>query len=424
MKKYKIAVIGLGYVGLPLANEFGKHMPTTGFDINNKRINQLNQKIDITNEISYEDFDKSLYLKFTNNIKDLKGCNVFIITVPTPTNEDNSPNLNFILKATELVSSVIEKGNIIIYESTVFPGCTEDYCVPIIEKATNFKLNIDFYVGYSPERINPADKINKLPNIVKITSGSTNEIAKEIYNLYSLIITAGVFQAPSIKVAEASKAIENAQRDLNISFMNEIALIFDKLGINTNDVIEAASTKWNFLKFEPGLVGGHCIGVDPYYLTYIAEKNNYYPEVILSGRRVNERIGDFVAQKVIKLINKQRILTDNISILILGFSFKENCPDFRNTGVYKLYKALIEYNVKVDIYDPVVDHADVFEEYKINLIKTLEVAKYDAIIIAVGHTHFLNLNFNSLKKQSSSIIFDVKSFIKKNKLNFSVDSEL
>jgi UDP-N-acetyl-D-galactosamine dehydrogenase len=263
-----------------------------------------------------------------------------------------------------------------------------------------------------------------LPNIVKVTSGSTSEIAKEITSLYSLIITAGVFQAPSIKVAEASKAIENAQRDLNISFMNEIALIFDKLGINTNDVIEAASTKWNFLKFEPGLVGGHCIGVDPYYLTYIAEKNNYYPEVILSGRRVNERIGDFVAQKVIKLINKRRILADDFSILILGFSFKENCPDFRNTGVYKLYKALIDYNVKVDIYDPVVDHTDVFEEYKISLIKTLEVGKYDAIIIAVGHNHFLNLNFSSLKKQPDSIVFDVKSFIRKNKLNFSVDSEL
>jgi UDP-N-acetyl-D-galactosamine dehydrogenase len=424
MKENKIAVIGLGYVGLPLANEFGKYFQTIGYDINEKRIADLKFSIDITNELTAEDFENSKFLSFTSEINEISKCNIYIITVPTPTKDDNSPDLSYIESATELVSKVMSKGDIVIYESTVYPGCTEDFCVPILEKRTKFTFNVDFFVGYSPERINPADKNNKLSNIVKITSGSTHDISVIIADLYSVIIKAGIYKAPSIKVAEAAKAIENAQRDLNISFMNEIALIFDRLGINTRDVIEAASTKWNFLKFEPGLVGGHCIGVDPYYLTYISEKNNYYPEVILSGRRVNERIGEFVAQKVVKILSKKKIQIHTYSVLILGFSFKENCPDYRNTGVYKLFKAFLDFGINPDIFDPIVDREEVYHEYGLKLLEGKDLKKYDAIIIAVSHEYFKNIDFNNLKKNDNSIIFDIKGFINKNKLNYFVDSEL
>ena len=419
-----IAIIGLGYVGLPLAIEFGKKRTTYGFDINNKRILELNECIDTTQEVCESDFEQAKNLIFTNNIQDLKKCKYFIITVPTPINDDKTPDLSFIISVTESLSKIIKKGSVLIYESTVFPGCTEDICIPIINKISGFKLNEEFFVGYSPERINPGDKNNKLTSIVKVTSGSNPEIAIEIDNLYKSIITAGTHMASSIKVAEASKAIENAQRDLNISFMNEIAIIFDKLSINTNEVLEAAGTKWNFLKYQPGLVGGHCIGVDPYYLTHIAAKNDYYPEVILSGRRINENMGKFIAEKIVRLLIKQSFPVSNSNVLILGFSFKENCSDIRNTGVYKLYKNLLEYRTNITIHDPNVSEEEVFEEYGIKLKKDISKMKFDAIIIAVPHNVFLNYDFNDFKSKKESILFDVKSLVKRNNLNFIVNGEL
>ena len=421
----KIAVIGLGYVGLPLAIEFGKKYKTLGFDINSSRIDELKKCQDRTNEADLNELrhvtglakiNLNLGLIFSDSVNDLRECNVYIVTVPTPIDRYKTPDLIPLLKASEMLGRVIKKGDIIIYESTVYPGCTEEDCVPVLEKFSNLKFNQDFYCGYSPERINPGDKINTLTKIKKVTSGSTPEVAEIIDNMYKSIIQAGTHKAPSIKVAEASKAIENAQRDVNISFINELALIFDKIGIDTNDVLDAASTKWNFLNYKPGLVGGHCIGVDPYYLAYKAESLGYYPQVILSGRRVNDNMGIFVANKVIKLLAASNHMITSSKVLILGVTFKENCPDIRNSKVISIIEELRQFNIKIDIFDPHADKFEVNEEYRIQLLDKIN-SKYDAIVLAVAHDEFLNYNFNNLKNSKDSIIFDIKGLLERNIVN-------
>lgn len=417
LKDKKIAVIGLGYVGLPLAIEFGKKYRVLGFDINQNRINELSIGHDKTNEadlvglklaMSFNSDEKGL--TFSSSIEDLNKFNVFIVTVPTPIDQFKAPDLTPLLKASEMLGKILKPNDIVIYESTVYPGCTEDDCVPVLERFSTLKFNKDFFCGYSPERINPGDKINTLTKIKKVTSGSTPEIAEIVNDLYLSIIEAGTHKAPSLKVAEASKAIENAQRDINISFVNELALIFDRMGIDTSDVIEAAGTKWNFLKYSPGLVGGHCIGVDPYYLAHKAESLGYHPQVILSGRRVNDNMGMFVANKVIKLLIQKGHKISDSNALILGITFKENCPDIRNSKVIDIYKELIQFNINVDVYDPHADHHEVKEEYGINLISKIE-KKYQSIILAVSHNEFLKLDLRTLCLNNNSVIFDTKSFI-------------
>ena len=382
-----IGIIGLGYVGLPLAVEFGKKHKTIGFDIDKSRINKLKNYIDETFELDKNQIKESVNLVFSDNIDDLRACNFYIITVPTPIDKYNSPNLKPLLNATKMTAQLLSKGDIVIYESTVYPGCTEEECVPILEKESGLVFNKDFYCGYSPERINPGDKLNTLTNIVKVTSGSCKKTAKIVDDLYSEIIDAGTYLASSIKVAEASKAIENAQRDINISFVNELALIFEKMNIDTLDVIEAAGTKWNFLKYKPGLVGGHCIGVDPYYLAFKSESLGYYPEVILSGRKINDNMALFVSQKLVKLLLKKDIELKNSNVLILGFTFKENCPDTRNTKVIDIVKSLNQYKINVSVYDPYANFDNVKKEYGIELISKLDL-KYDGIILAVAHDEF------------------------------------
>jgi len=411
---HKIAIIGLGYVGLPLAIEFGKKYKTIGFDININRIQALQHGNDHTQEADLQGLQevtsKQDGLSFSNNIEDIKQSNVFIVTVPTPIDQFKAPDLKPLLKASEMIGTVLKKNDIVIYESTVYPGCTEEDCVPILEKTSGLTFNLDFFCGYSPERINPGDKVNTLTKIKKVTSGSTPEIATVVDDLYKSIITAGTHKAPSIKVAEASKAIENAQRDVNISFVNELALIFDRIGIDTNDVIEAAATKWNFLKYKPGLVGGHCIGVDPYYLAHKAESLGYHPQVILSGRRVNDNMGMFVANKVIKLMIKKGHKIDGSKALILGITFKENCPDIRNSRVIDIYKELIQFGVQVDMYDPHADKEEVKKEYGVDLNDAV-VEQYDALILAVAHDAFLKLDYQQLKNGYKAIIFDTKAFL-------------
>jgi UDP-N-acetyl-D-galactosamine dehydrogenase len=415
----KIAIIGLGYVGLPLAIEFGKKYRTIGFDINKTRIQELNLGKDRTNEADIQQLialtkntsiDKNNGLIFTSTITELNSCNVFIVTVPTPIDQFKAPDLSPLLKASKMLGSILKKGDIVIYESTVYPGCTEEDCVPVLELESGLKFNIDFFCGYSPERINPGDKINTLTKIKKVTSGSTPEIAEIIDLLYRSIIIAGTHKAPSLKVAEASKAIENAQRDINISFVNELALIFERMGIDTSDVIDAAGTKWNFLKYKPGLVGGHCIGVDPYYLAHKAESLGYHPQVILSGRRVNDMMGMFVANKVVKLLIKKEHKVNASKALILGVTFKENCPDIRNSKVIDIYNELQQYGINVDVYDPYADINEVEEEYKIKLITKISET-YDAIILAVSHDEFLKINLKNIIKGKNSVIFDIKSFL-------------
>ncbi len=421
LKDKKIAIIGLGYVGLPLAIEFGKKYKVLGFDINKLRIEELSSGKDKTNEADISELlsavdlartNSDLGLSFSSNYEDLKSFNVYIVTVPTPINQFKAPDLRPLLRASEMLGSLLNKGDIVIYESTVYPGCTEEDCVPVLEKYSGLNFNQDFYCGYSPERINPGDKINTLTKIKKVTSGSTDEIADVVDQLYKSIITAGTHKAPSIKVAEASKAIENAQRDVNISFVNELALIFDRMGIDTDDVLEAAGTKWNFLKYKPGLVGGHCIGVDPYYLAHKAESLGYHPQVILSGRRVNDNMGMFVANKVVKLLISNNHIISKSKALILGFTFKENCPDIRNSKVIDIYNELNQYNIEVDVYDPYADSYEVNEEYGISLIKKIS-KKYEAIILAVSHKDFLNLDIKSICSGKSSVVFDIKSFLDK-----------
>lgn len=413
IKNKKIGIIGLGYVGLPLAVEFGKKYQTIGFDINKERVIELGKGDDVTCEVSTTDLNEVFqngFLTISSNIEDLKVCNVFIVTVPTPIDQFKAPDLRPLLTASKMLGTILKKGDVVIYESTVYPGCTEDDCAPVLEKYSGLVYNKDFYCGYSPERINPGDKINTLTKIKKVTSGSNPRIAKIVDELYKSIIIAGTHLAPSIKVAEASKSIENAQRDVNISFVNELALIFDRMNIDTNDVLEAAGTKWNFLKFSPGLVGGHCIGVDPYYLAYKAQSLGYHPEVILSGRRVNDNMGMFVANKVIKLLIQKGEKVKDTNILILGISFKENCPDIRNSRVIDIVNELIQFGVRPDVYDPVVDYYKVEKEYSISLVKSIS-KKYNAIILAVAHDIFLSLDIQSLKFDSKSVIFDTKSFL-------------
>jgi UDP-N-acetyl-D-galactosamine dehydrogenase len=407
--KQNIAIIGLGYVGLPLAVEFGKNFNVIGFDIDKKRIEELNNGIDKTLESNFDQIKSSKGLKFSNNIDDLFESNIFIITVPTPIDDFKAPDLKPLLKASEMIGKILKKGDLVIYESTVYPGCTEEDCVPVLENMSGLKYNVDFFCGYSPERINPGDKVNTLVKIKKVTSGSNSEIAEVVDLLYRSIIKAGTHKAPSIKVAEASKAIENAQRDINISFVNELALIFDKMGIDTQDVLDAAATKWNFLKYKPGLVGGHCIGVDPYYLAHKSESLGYYPQVILSGRRVNDNMGIFVANKVVKLMIQKGNSIKGGTVLILGVTFKENCPDIRNSKVKDIYNELKQFDLNVDVYDQHANKEEVYEEYGIRLIDKL--GKYSAIVIAVAHDEFLSLNYETLKKEHNSIVYDLKSFI-------------
>jgi UDP-N-acetyl-D-galactosamine dehydrogenase len=420
----KIAIIGLGYVGLPLAIEFGKKYSVVGFDINKNRIHELNEGKDKTNEADLDGLriamelkrsSNELGLEFSSDISRLKTCNIFIVTVPTPIDKFKAPDLTPLLKASEMIASVLKKGDIVIYESTVYPGCTEEDCVPVLEKHSGLKFNIDFFCGYSPERINPGDKVNTLTKIKKVTSGSTSEIADIVDNLYKSIIEAGTHKAPSLKVAEASKAIENAQRDVNISFVNELALIFDKMGIDTHDVLDAAGSKWNFLKYKPGLVGGHCIGVDPYYLAHKAERLGYHPQVILSGRRVNDNMGLFVANKVVKLMIQKGIAIKGAKALVLGVTFKENCPDIRNSKVADIYNELIQFGLDVDVYDPHADVKEVSHEYGISLVAT--PIKYDAVILAVAHDEFIHINLSEFKNSENCVVFDTKSILDRNQID-------
>lgn len=420
MKEFKIAVIGLGYVGLPLAIEFGKKYKVLGFDINKERIEELQRGVDHTLEADLQGLSESTSLRknnpeqglsFSSNEADLNDYNTYIVTVPTPINNFNMPDLNPLIRASEMLGRVISKGDIAIYESTTYPGCTEEDCVPVIEKVSGLKFNQDFFAGYSPERINPGDKINTLTKIKKVTSGSTPEIADRVNDLYASIITVGTHKAPSIKVAEASKIIENAQRDVNISFVNELALIFDKVGIDTNDVIDAAATKWNFLKYRPGLVGGHCISVDPYYLASKAESLGYVPQVILSGRHVNNSIAPFIANKVLKLMIQKIHSIKGSNVLILGVTFKENCPDIRNTKVVDIYRELCEFGLNVDIYDPWASKEEVKHEYGIDILNDYNPAKkYEAILLAVAHDEFKDINFEDYYK-SGTVVFDAKAVI-------------
>lgn len=419
LKEKQIAIIGLGYVGLPLAIEFGKKYTVLGFDINKARIEELSGGKDRTKEadldgmkeaMNYYEDGKGIGLRFSHDTSDLKTCNVFIVTVPTPIDKFKAPDLTPLIKASEILGKVLKNGDIVIYESTVYPGCTEEDCVPVLEKFSGMKFNSDFFCGYSPERINPGDRVNTITKIKKVTSGSTPEIANIVDGLYASIITAGTHKAPSLKVAEASKAIENAQRDVNISFVNELALIFERMGIDTTDVIEAAGTKWNFLKYRPGLVGGHCIGVDPYYLAHKAESLGYHPQVILSGRRVNDMMGMFVANKVVKLMIKKGHKINLSSALILGITFKEDCPDIRNSKVIDIYRELFQFGIQVDVFDPNADKYEVEEEYGVNLIDKIS-STYEAIILAVSHKEFQALDFKSMCSDSNTVIFDTKSFL-------------
>ena len=408
----KIAIIGLGYVGLPLAVEFGKKYSVLGFDINQIRIDELKSGYDRTQEMNRDELKSLQHLTFSTDQEQLNTCNIFIVTVPTPIDKYKKPDLTPLLSASRTLGKFLKKNDVVIYESTVYPGCTEEDCVPVLEKESGLRFNQNFFCGYSPERINPGDKINTLTKIKKVTSGSTPEIADFVDDLYGSIIEAGTYKATSLKVAEASKAIENAQRDVNISFVNELALIFDKMGIDTSEVLEAAGTKWNFLKFKPGLVGGHCIGVDPYYLLHKSESLGYYPQVILSGRRVNDNMGIFVANKLIKLLIKKGHKIEGSKVLILGITFKENCPDIRNSRVIDVYQELKEFGVDVDVYDPWASKQEVKDEYDITLLDNLG-DKYDGILLAVSHDEFKSLNLENFKN-TNAVIFDIKGIYDKN----------
>lgn len=414
----KICVVGLGYVGLPLAVAFSrKFNQVFGFEINKARVLDLKNNIDKTREVSEEELNNaSQQLHYTSEIDDINDCNIFIVTVPTPITKSKTPDLNPLISATKIIGSILKKGDYVIYESTVYPGCTQEICIPILEEKSSLKLNNDFKVGYSPERIVPGDKEKTLTKITKVVSGSDDEATDFIHDLYAEIIDAGVFKAESIQVAEACKAIENAQRDLNISFMNELAIIFDKLNIDTLSVIEAAATKWNFLPYKPGLVGGHCISVDPYYLTFKAQSVGYHPEVILSGRRINDMMSTLVANKLIKMMIESELQLKGASILILGITFKENCPDIRNSKVIDVYNELKQFGFAIDVYDYEANPDEVLEEFGLNTIKSIE-KKYDGILISVPHKKFLELDYNKLKKNESSIIFDLKGLLPRNLVN-------
>jgi UDP-N-acetyl-D-galactosamine dehydrogenase len=414
LSNVKLAIIGLGYVGLPLAVEFGKIRPVLGFDINLKRISQLKEGLDLTQETEPEELQAATHLNFITNADELRACNCFIVTVPTPIDSYKRPDLGPLIKASETVGKVLKAGDIVIYESTVYPGCTEEDCVPVLEKFSGLKFNQDFFCGYSPERINPGDKGHRLPTIRKVTSGSTPAVAEGVDQLYKQIITAGTYKASSIKVAEAAKVIENTQRDVNIALMNELSLIFNKLGIDTLEVLQAAGTKWNFLPFRPGLVGGHCIGVDPYYLTHKAQEVGYLPEVILAGRRINDRMASHVAGETVKLMLHKGLPVLGSKVLVLGLTFKENCPDVRNTKVVDIVKALLAYNTQVDVYDPWIDVQEAEHEYGMQCLKQApSQGQYAAIILAVGHHQFIELGEHGIKAfgQPNAVLYDVKSIL-------------
>lgn len=422
LENTKIAIIGLGYVGLPLAVEFGKLYATVGFDINAQRISELNDGIDNTLEVESDELKTSLKLSFTDQLNEIKDCNCYIVTVPTPVDKHRQPDLSPLRGASKTIAAVISKGDTVIYESTVYPGATEEACIPIVEAESGLKFNQDFYAGYSPERINPGDKEHRVTTIRKVTSGSTPEVADYVDSLYASIITAGTHKTSSIKVAEAAKVIENTQRDLNIALVNELALIFHRLGIDTLEVLEAAGTKWNFLPFRPGLVGGHCISVDPYYLTHKAQEIGYNPEVILAGRRINDGMGAHVVERVVKLMTKRRIHVVDSKILILGLAFKENCPDLRNTRVVDIIDELNDYHAKIDVYDPWVNSEEAMEEYGIELVESPAASDYDAIILAVGHNQFKALGSEGIRAfgKENAVLFDVKYVLPKD----SVDERL
>lgn len=410
-----IAVIGLGYVGLPLAVEFGKNSPTIGFDIHAERIAELQRGHDRTLEVSTEEMAGAPNLRYTCRLEDLSACKVFIVTVPTPINKHKQPDLTPLIRASESIGKIMQKGSVVIYESTVYPGATEEVCVPILERESGMQFNTDFFAGYSPERINPGDKEHRVSTIMKVTSGSTPEVASAVNALYQRIITAGTHLASSIKVAEAAKVIENTQRDLNIALINELALIFDRLDIDTLEVLEAAGTKWNFLNFRPGLVGGHCISVDPYYLTHKAQEIGYYPQVILSGRQINDGMGAFVAERVIKMLTRRRIHVVGANILILGLAFKENCPDLRNTRVVDIVQELVHYHANVDVYDPWVDPAEAQHEYGITPVEKPAAGGYDAIILAVAHEQFVTMGSDAIHAfgKAEHVLYDIKSILPK-----------
>ena len=406
----KIAIIGLGYVGLPLAVEFGKQLPVVGFDIHQKRIQELQSGQDHTLEVSSEELKQAIHLSYSANLDDLRSCNFFIVTVPTPIDEFKQPDLTLLIKASTSIGKVLKKGDVVVYESTVYPGATEEACIPVLEQVSGLKFNQEFFASYSPERINPGDKLHRVTNILKVTSGSTPEVADFVDAVYQLIVTAGTHKAPSIKVAEAAKVIENTQRDVNIALINELAVIFNKLGIDTEAVLQAAGTKWNFLPFRPGLVGGHCIGVDPYYLTYKAQSLGLHPEIILAARRLNDRMGEYVATQLIKEMVKQRIQVVGSKILVMGLSFKENCPDILNTKIIDMVQALKEYELDLNIYDPWVDPKEVEHEYGLTPITQLKEHHYDAVILAVAHDEFKNMSiddFRALAKENY-VLYDLK----------------
>lgn len=415
----RIAIIGLGYVGLPLAVEFGKQGSTVGYDISAERIDALKSGIDATLEIDGDELKSARFLSFTQDAEELKQCNIYIVTVPTPIDKHHRPNLKPLQSASTLLGSVVAKGDIIIYESTVYPGCTEEACIPIVEEVSGLTYNVDFYAGYSPERINPGDKEHRVNNIVKVTSGSTPEIAERVDALYRRVVTVGTHQASSIRVAEAAKVIENTQRDVNIALINELSLIFGRLGIDTLEVLEAAGSKWNFLPFRPGLVGGHCIGVDPYYLTHKAQEIGYHPEVILSGRRINDGMGEHVADSVIKLMTQKRIHVVDSRILILGLAFKENCPDVRNTKVTDIIDALGSYNARVDVYDPWVDNQEAERIYDVTMVSEPRHDYYDAIILCVKHDEFEQLGVEGIRKFGfrEHVLYDVKYLLPKDNVD-------
>lgn len=415
----KLAIVGLGYVGLPLAVEFGKKYSTVGYDLNTERVIELKSGTDSTLEVDADELAQAKSLSYTSTLQDISDCNVYIVTVPTPIDDYNSPDLTPLKSASKAIGSILKKDDIVIYESTVFPGATEDECVPILERESGLSFNEHFFAGYSPERINPGDKEHRVSNILKVTSGSTPEIAEFIDNLYASIITAGTHKASSIKVAEASKVIENTQRDLNIALVNELALIFNKLGIDTMDVLEAAGTKWNFLPFKPGLVGGHCISVDPYYLTQKAESIGYHPDIILAGRRINDGMGGYVAGQVIRLMTQKRIHVVDSKVLILGLAFKENCPDLRNTRVIDIVHELEKHNAQVDIFDPWVNHEEALHEYGIQPLSSIEQNTYDAIVITVSHDEFINMGTETIHAfgKSNHIIYDVKHILPKEQVD-------
>ncbi|ATL98054.1 Vi polysaccharide biosynthesis UDP-N-acetylglucosamine C-6 dehydrogenase TviB [Aeromonas sp. CA23] len=410
MKDKRIAIIGLGYVGLPLAVEFGKKYNTVGFDINSKRIEGLKNSIDSTLECTVEELNSAKLLMYSNNLEDINDCNIYIVTVPTPIDKHKQPDMSLLIKASKSVGSVLKFGDIVIYESTVYPGATEEVCIPVLEEVSGKKFNRDFFAGYSPERVNPGDKEHRVTTIKKVTSGSTPEIADIIDDLYNSIITKGTHKASSMKVAEAAKVIENTQRDLNVALINELAIIFNKMNIDTEEVLNAAGSKWNFLPFRPGLVGGHCIGVDPYYLTHKAQAIGYHPELILAGRRINDGMGNYVASQLVKALLNKRIQVYGANVLIMGLSFKENCPDLRNTRVVDIISELADYNVNVEVFDPWINPDEAYHEYGISLVVDLKQHHYDAVIMAVAHDEFKSMSISDIRKctKLESVVYDLK----------------